>query len=149
MNKKLRYNSKFVPVSIDAGNEYMANGIFIFNITKMTEHINKNPQKYECRKISVEAYRNSFYTVNEEYLPEVDLSVPVILAEIRPGTYNCIDGRHRLERAYRDGIKELDAYLVSSRQHMKFMATKEGYKAYVAYYNSKIDDDERDARRRT
>ena len=147
MAEKLRYNDKFEPVSIDPGDEYMRNGIFVFNITKMMKHIRENPKEYERRKISAEAYIDSFHKVNEEHLPKVDLSVPVILAEIRPGTFTCIDGRHRLERARRDGVKELDAYLVSSRQHMKFLTTQEGYLAYITYYNSKIDDDERDARR--
>ena len=69
---------------------------------------------------------------------------PIILAEIRPGTYNVLDGRHRLEKAMRNGIDLLDAYLLPPEQHMPFLTTMQGYNAYVQYWNDKLDDDERD-----
>ena len=147
MTEKLKYDAKFEPVSIDEGNEYMVNGIFIFNITKMIDHINKNKKEYIRHKINVKTYKDDFCTINEEHLPKVDLSVPVIVAEIRPGSYRCIDGRHRLERACREGMEELYAYFLSPQQHMKFLTTKEGYGAYIEYYNSKIENDARDSKR--
>lgn len=39
----------------------------------------------------------------------VDVTKPVIMAEIAPGHYNLIDGRHRVEKARRLGMKKVPA----------------------------------------
>ena len=145
MPKKLRYNPNFIPIALDDGDEYMPNGIFIFNITKMIADIDTNPDAYTRHKISVTAYRTGFANLNEEHIPNVDISIPIIVAEIRPGEYTVIDGRHRLEKAYREGIAELKAYILPPEQHTRFLTTKKGYEAYIQYWNSKIDDDMRRA----
>ncbi len=68
----------------------------------------------------------------------VEISRPVILAEISPGQYNLIDGNHRMERARREGIKSMLAYRLNVEQHMKFLTSKKAYVAYIAYWNSKL-----------
>ena len=148
MPDKLRYNPNFVPVELDDGDEYMPNGIFIFNITKMIADIRANPQSYNKHKISVAAYRTGYAKLDEEHIPNVDLSIPIIAAEIRPGAYTAIDGRHRLEKAYRQGVTELEAYLLPPEQHTRFLTTTKGYEAYIQYWNSKIDDDVNDRKRK-
>ncbi len=40
--EKLEANEKFIPCPCDKGDEMFANGIFVFNITKMLEYIKKN-----------------------------------------------------------------------------------------------------------
>ena len=138
---KIKYDNSFIPTPIEKGEEYFENGIFVFNISKMIAAINANPQEYEKQKISVNAYRQTKDNWNESYVNAAELSKPVILGEIRPGTYNVLDGHHRLEKAYRKGIAELEAYFLRPEQHIPFLTTQEGYAAYVQYWNMKIDDD--------
>ena len=64
--------------------------------------------------------------------------VPIILAEIRPGGYNVIDGNHRLEKAYRMGVEYITAYRLKPDQHMPFLTSLKAYHTYVEYWNSKI-----------
>ena len=56
--------------------------------------------------------------------------------------YNVIDGNHRLERAFRDGVEQIAAYRVKAEDHLSFLTTDKGYKAYIDYWNSKIDNAE-------
>ncbi len=102
----------FIPVTIDEADEYFANGIFIFNITKMLKFINGNKNEIQCEEISVLKYRKENHNLNDEYLELTDLSKPVILAEICPGIHNMIDGHHRIESAYRKGIDSIVAYML-------------------------------------
>ena len=134
----MNIDKNFVPVSIDEGDEYFPNGIFVFNITKMLKFINENTSDIECGTISVEKYRRESSNINESYLDSVDLTSPVILAEICPGMYNLIDGHHRIEKAYRTGLESIPAYKLKARQHIQFLTSTEAYHSYVEYWNSKI-----------
>ncbi|NSW91883.1 MAG: ParB N-terminal domain-containing protein [Firmicutes bacterium] len=78
--------------------------------------------------------------MNESYLDSVDLTTPVIIAEICPGMYNLIDGHHRIEKAYRIGLESIPAYKLKARQHIQFLTSTEAYHSYVEYWNSKIVD---------
>jgi hypothetical protein len=138
---KLRFNDQFVPVPIDTGDEYYPNGIFVFNITKMIDYIKSHASEIKLQKIRIEAYYRSNNDLNEEFVQQADLARPLILAEIRPGAYNIIDGYHRLEKARRVGIDELEAYFLSPYQHMAFITTQKAYEAYIQYWNSKLEDD--------
>jgi ParB-like chromosome segregation protein Spo0J len=65
--------------------------------------------------------------------------MPIILAEISPGKYNVIDGNHRIEKAYRLGTERIPAYILTARQHLRFLTTVKAYHAYVEYWNNKIE----------
>jgi len=67
----------------------------------------------------------------------VDISKPIILAEICPERYNVIDGNHRMAKARKLGVLKLQAYKLKMNQHIRFLITKEGYESYVQYWNSK------------
>jgi len=71
------------------------NGIFVFNITKMTDYIQTSD--YPCEEIQVKDYHSNS-KCNEDHLPTVDVTKPIIVAEISPGRYSVIDGNHRLEK---------------------------------------------------
>ncbi len=71
-------------------------------------------------------------------MDSVEISRPVILAEISPGHYNLIDGNHRMEKARRTGITSIQAYKLNVKQHMRFLTTQKGYAAYIEYWNSKL-----------
>jgi ParB-like chromosome segregation protein Spo0J len=70
-------------------------------------------------------------------MDKVQINEPIILAEILPGRFNLIDGNHRIVKAHRLGIERIHAYRLNIDQHIKFLTSMEGYKAYVEYWNSK------------
>jgi len=137
MKTKLTIDKNFTPCPDLDGDEFYPNGIFVFNITKMTEHIQGNPDVIVPEEVSVkELYK--FLSINESHVDSVDISKPVILAEIAPSRYNLIDGQHRVEKAYRMGIETLQAYKLNVHQHIRFLTRRKSYENYVEYWNSKI-----------
>ena len=136
----LDFDKSFEPVSIDEGDEYFPNGIFVFNITKMLKYIKENRNDIECGNISVLHYRDESFNINEGYLEFVDISSPVILVEICPGIYNLIDGHHRIEKAFRTGVESIPAYMLKPAQYAAFLTTTKAYSSYIEYWNSKIAD---------
>lgn len=137
MNRKLKISKRFTPCPVDDGDEMYPNGIFVFNITKMTEYIQVNGTL--CEEIQVKDYY-SHSKFNEEHLPTVDVTKPVIVAEISPGRYNVIDGNHRLEKARRLGMEKISAYTLYPEQHMQFLTTENGYLAFIGYWNGKLKE---------
>ena len=137
MVKKLKFDKNFIPCPIDDNDEMYPNGIFEFNITKMIEYIKNNPDNLPVEKVSVEDCWESL-DLNGAYVDTVDISIPVILAEIAPGRYNVIDGNHRVEKARKDGVGILPAYKLKPEQHINFLTTKKGYEAYIEFWNSKL-----------
>lgn len=138
MVKMLKVDNHFIPCPVAAGDELFPNGIFEFNITKMLEYIKINPDGIAIEEVAVSDFFEGFSSINESHMYSVEISRPVILAEISPGQYNLIDGNHRMERARREGIKSMLAYRLNVEQHMKFLTSKKAYVAYIAYWNSKL-----------
>jgi len=79
-------------------------------------------------------------SINEDHIDSVDISTPIILAEISPGRYNVIDGHHRLEKAYRMGNENIYAYKLKAKQRLKFLISLKAYHTYIEYWNSKVQD---------
>ena len=138
MIKKLKVQQDFTPCPAVAEDELFANGIFVFNITKMIEYIKNNLDSVALRKITVDDFCENVTTIDESHIDTVEISQPVILAEISPGRYNLVDGHHRMEKARRMGIKHLQAYKLTVDQHIKFLINKEAYVTYIEYWNSKL-----------
>ena len=138
MAKKLKADKDFAPTPVNDGDELYPNGIFVFNITKMIEHITENPNEYEPVAVDVDDFSEAFSSIKESHVDSVDISRPVILAEIAPGYYNLIDGNHRMEKARRMGIKSVSAFRLNVKQHIKFLTSKEAYLSYVEYWNGKV-----------
>ena len=122
------------------GDEIYPNGIFNFSISRIIEHINSGELDAEKEKINVKEWFESHFRgfVKEEHLPNVDVTKPIIQAEIRPGMFDIIDGNHRIERAYRDGIEFIDSYKLTGEQLLPCFSDMRGYKAFVEYWNSKL-----------
>jgi len=138
MGKVLQVDNNFTPCPVRSGDELYPNGIFEFNITKILEEIQKNPASFILEEAAVSDFPREFSSINESQLGSVDISRPVILAEIAPGRYNLIDGNHRLEKARRLKIKKVPAYRLDVERHMKFLTSKKAYTAYIEYWNSKL-----------
>ena len=139
--QKLKLDKKFQACLADDNDEIFPNGFFQFNITKMIEFISQNQDQFSVENIAIETYRK-FVSPNldEETIQKAQTLKPIILAEISPGNYNVIDGNHRLEKAFRDGLKEISAYRLTVDQHQKFLTSIKSYEAYVRYWNQKVDD---------
>ncbi len=136
MNRRQKINKRFTPCPEEDGDELYPNGIFVFNITKLAEYIQRNG--IVCEEVLVEDFSRGSSNFNEEHLPSVDVTKPVIIAEISPGRYNVIDGNHRMEKARRLGLKKMPAYKIAPEQHVRFLTTEKGYLAYVEYWNDKL-----------
>jgi hypothetical protein len=137
MRKILKVDKDFTPCPADVGDELYPNGIFEFNITKILEYIHKDPACIALEEVAVSDFF-SFSSINESHMDSVELSMPVILAEISPEQYNLIDGHHRMEKARRTGVKSILAYKLNVEQHMNFLTSKKAYLIYIEYWNSKL-----------
>jgi hypothetical protein len=136
--KKLKVDKNFIPCPVEADDELYQNGYFVFNITKMHEYIERHSSDLDLIQIEVEDFPESFSSINDSHIDSVDVSKPVILAEISPGNYNLIDGNHRKEKARKIGISRISAYKLNVEQHIKFLTEKDAYYSYVNYWNGKL-----------
>ena len=138
MLRKLKIECCFEPCIVEEDDELYQNGIFIFNITKMYEFIVSNTHIFCIESILIENYRYQKSNLDEIHIQNTDINRPGIIAEIAPGRYNLIDGNHRIEKASRLGNKKFDVYRFNMESHLQFLTTKNGYFAYVDYWNSKL-----------
>lgn len=139
--KKQKAKKDFQPSPIDEGDEFFPNGIFEFNIIKLLALIRTAPDLFLAQSCSVDELRTfELDHLDEATIAKADLSNPIVLAEIRPGRFNVIDGNHRLERAYRSSVKEILAYKIGPDHHTAFLTSAESYKAYVRYWNEKVNE---------
>ena len=136
--EKLIADDSFTPCPINDDDELYPNGIFVFNITKLLEHIEKNPNEIDLVKVEVADFSRSFSSIDESHVDSVEVSRPVILAEIAPGHYNLIDGNHRMEKARKMRTKSIFAYKLNVKQHLQFLTEKKAYLAYIEYWNRKV-----------
>jgi len=136
--EKLIADDSFTPCPINDNDELYPNGIFVFNITKLLEHIEKNPNEIDLVKVEVADFSRSFSSIDESHVDSVEVSRPVILAEIAPGHYNLIDGNHRMEKARKMRTKSIFAYKLNVKQHLKFLTEKKAYLTYIEYWNRKV-----------
>ncbi|MFT9495878.1 hypothetical protein [Anaerosolibacter sp.] len=153
-DRRLSKSQRLNEYNLKSGDEYYQNGIFVFNITRLTEYIKNNKEEFEIIEVKVKDYQSmdKGKSLNQEYVATADLTRPLILAEIVPDRlkhgypdisldyysrgFNVIDGHHRLAKAYQEGIETLSAYVVRMEQHIPFMV--KGYDKYVEYWNSKL-----------
>lgn len=161
MKRKLTFDPKFKPISYtgDREREFFPNGIFLFDITALDEHIRSHQDEFVVIDVEVDRYYTDdrvmgVKELKEDHIEASDLNRPIIFVEIAPDRlekltgsnrdnlfmrgYNLIDGHHRIAKAHRLGHKTLKAYIVRMEQHLPFML--EGYKEYVGYWNEKLKD---------
>jgi len=141
MISKLTIDIDFTPCPESDGDEFYPDGMFVFNITKMTEHIMDNPEVFVPEEVAVRELHR-FLSLNESHVNSVDISKPVIIAEIAPSRFNLIDGQHRVEKAHRLGMETIKAYRFYVHQHIRFLTNRKAYEIYVEYWNSKIEEQE-------
>jgi len=138
MIQPLRVDPRFSPCPVEDGDELFPNGIFVFNVSRILDYLEKRPTDVELVEIAVCHLDQGFSVLNESHIDSVDLSRPVVLAEISPGQYNLIDGHHRVEKALRQGATSLLAFKLNVLQHIPFLTSYEAYTSYVEYWNGKV-----------
>ena len=141
--QKLKINLNFTPCKSDVGDELYRNGIFEFNIAKILNDIKSNAISFEIIDLDVRLWQkdhNLFANLNDEHIKSSDVTIPIIIAEISPQNYNCIDGNHRLEKANRENVLYIKAYKINSPHHINYLTDVSAYKKYIDYWNSKLVD---------
>lgn len=136
----MKVDRDFTPCPVAPGDELFANGIFVFNITKMIDWVRDNSDRLIVEEVAVDDLPEKVSTINKKHLDTVDISKPVVLAEISPGRFNVIDGNHRVEKARKMGVPKIRAYRLTIAQHMAFLTSKAAYVSYVEYVNGKLKD---------
>ncbi len=142
-NRILSLNKNYTPCPALENDELFPNGIFVFNISKIIEHIASGQLVVEQEDICVKDWYDTHFTdrsLNEEYLKTVTLKKPVIQGEISPGKYNIIDGHHRLEKAHRENVEYIKSYKLKGEQLIDYFIDLRGYQSFVSYWNAKIHD---------
>jgi hypothetical protein len=142
-NRILRLNKYFTPCQTLENDETYRNGIFVFNISKIIEHLATGQLVAELEDICVTDWYKKHITsnsLNEDHLKTVKLEKPVIQGEISPGNYNLIDGNHRLEKAHRENVEYVKSYKLKGEQLIDYFIDLKGYQSFVSYWNSKIQD---------
>jgi len=133
MVNRLKFGKKFVPCPVKPDDELFNLGIFVFNITRVWEVIENNLDKFFLEDIPVNNLYSSFSNIDEDHVDAVDISRPVLLAEITPGQFTLIDGNHRMQKAKRLGLSTIKAYRLNIADHIQFLTSKESYEKYVEY----------------
>ncbi len=98
---------------------------------QILKYIQNNTDSITLEEVAVGDFCKDFSSINEAHLDSVDISLPVLLAEIFPGRYNLIDGNHRIEKARRMGIGSMPAYKLNVSQHIYFLTSKRAYETIM------------------
>ena len=140
-NRKMKLNKKFTPISETAEEVY--GGFLQFNISVIIQDIASKKLIVDKKRIHIKNWFKEhsieFGVINKEHLPSVDLSVPIIQAELRINKYEIIDGNHRMQKAFDNGRIYINSYQLSGEQLANYLMSKEQYESYIRYWNEKVD----------
>jgi hypothetical protein len=116
---KLKLAPAFEPCPIEGGDEVYRNGIFDFNITRLTAFIEAHTDRFPIEAVAVASTPNyGDSRLDQTSIAAADLARPVLFAEIAPSGFNLIDGNHR----------------------MAFLTSLMAYQKYVEYWNGKVKE---------
>ena len=68
MAKILRVDNDFTPCPVATGDELFPNGIFVFNITKILEYIQKQPDSITLEEVAASDFFEGFSSINESQI---------------------------------------------------------------------------------
>jgi len=143
MNRELIVNDNFKPCLAKLDDEVLGGFPFGWNISELEKWIAAHMDEVVCSTVKVSPTSPYLGILNEDHIPTVDLSKPVIAIRIRPDIYRLIDGHHRSEKARRNRLTELPAYYLNEMQHRQFLIHPKSDQMYVNYYNEKLETAEK------
>lgn len=113
---------------------------FNWNITRASEWIEKNLEQVDLSVVQVglPVPGADSAKLDETFIPQADLTKPLIIVRMRPEFFRLIDGNHRVAKARLSGIRELPAYYLTQEQHRQFFTSADMQKRYVDYWNDKL-----------
>src|SRR5450631_2098951 len=136
---RLRRDKRFTPCRVEEHEEFYANGIFEFNITRMLAFLDADSVRHPVEFIAVASIPDyGGGRLDEATIRVADLQRPILSAEISPGHFNLIDGNHRIARARREGVVSIPARRIRCPDHLAFLTSVGAYESYVAYWNGKV-----------
>ncbi len=127
-SRKIRLNKKYQPIATESDEIYI-------NAKKLIVQSEKINLKHWLKDHSLE-----FSVIDKEHLKTVDTNKPILQAEIRINKYEIIDGNHRIQKAFDDGLKFIDSYKLQGEQLLPYFMETVQYEAYVRYWNEKLLD---------
>ncbi len=71
--------------------------------------------------VNVSEIFNPDSTVNSEYAMKIDVSRPIIVVRFDDGTYETLDGNHRLFRAAHEGKSQIKAHILNESELNKYI----------------------------
>lgn len=143
---KMKENPDFIPCEAAEGDEMLGGFPFNWHVTRATEWIKANPDQVELSVVQIgpPGLGADSRNLDESFLPQADLTRPIIMVRMRPEFFRIIDGNHRVAKARREGVAELPAYYLTQDQHRQFFTSADMDKRYVDYWNGKLKDFKRD-----
>lgn len=138
--KELKVNPAFIPCTPVPRDEMLGGFPFNWNISRAWEWIEKNVDEVELSVVKIGPPSPGVDSANldEEFLPQADLTKPLLMVRMRPEFFRLIDGNHRTAKARRSGMNELPAYYLTPEQHRQFFTSEDMDKRYVDYWNDKL-----------
>lgn len=151
--REMIYRPDYYDFHNDDREEWFPNGIFHYNVSRLIKDLAADDNEKDARtpwlntavmvNVSVaEAidHCHGLGHMEEEHIRAADLKRPLIFVELAPDSFNLVDGHHRLEKARRQGISELPAWMVFAHAAIRYLGSEFEYSRYVDYWNSKIED---------
>ena len=97
------------------GNEY---GSVIWDIEKILKDISKfRIKEFDVKRLVI----NNPFNGNAEYAMTTDITKPLIIVNLTENIDKLIDGNHRLQKAFKLGVKKIDAYYLSFEEHRDYI----------------------------
>ena len=143
--RKLKANRNFTPCVPVVDDETFGGFPFTWNITHVQTWIDNNLDQVDLSVVQIAPPSKGVDSdfLDEAWIPEADLTKPVIIAWMRPEFFKLIDGNHRVAKARRMGVAELPAYYLTEQQHRQFFAREQADMMYVKYWNEKLEQVEK------
>jgi hypothetical protein len=137
---RLLRDPRFQPCAAEPGDELYPNGIFEFNISRLSAFIFAHPERFPTETVELSEIpdHGSSTRLDDAAIQAADLSRPVLLAEIAPARFSLIDGHHRVAKARRMLSATITAYRVRCPDHISFLTSADAYEKYLEYWNSKL-----------
>lgn len=136
---KLQLDKTFELCPTEPSDELYPNGIFEFNITRLSAFVSTHVDRFPIERVEVDDIPNyGSDNLDEEVIGTADLFRPILLAEISPGLFNLIDGHHRVAKARREGVGTLPIHRVACPHHVRFLTSTRAHELYIEYWNGKL-----------